>query len=261
MHTLRLIATFFRLGISNELQYRANFFVNLLQTGLSLLVSLAGLALVFDHTDSLGGWSPAELLALVGIYYIVGGVINTFIQPSLELFLQDVRKGTLDFTLTKPVDAQLLVSIRKISIWSLLDVALGVAIIAIALARLAEQISLTQVLGFAFMLATGIVIVYSFWLMLATIAFWFIKIENILVIFQSMYQAGRWPVGIYPPFLRILLTFLVPVAFAVTVPAEALVGRLTPALFVQAIAMAVALFWLSRWFWKVGTRHYSGASA
>ena len=27
---------------------------------------------------------------------------------------------------------------------------------------------------------------------LATFAFWFIKVENILVIFQSMYQAGRW---------------------------------------------------------------------
>jgi hypothetical protein len=69
-------------------------------------------------------------------------------------------------------------------------------------------------------------VIVQFYLMLATCSFWFVRIENMLVIFQSMYEAGRWPVGIYPPWLRFTLTFLVPVAFAVTVPARPH-GRLT----------------------------------
>lgn len=68
-------------------------------------------------------------------------------------------------------------------------------------------------------------IVYSFWLVLATFSFWFIKAENILVIFQSMYSTGKYPVAIYPRWLKMAMTFLVPVAFAVTVPSEALLGR------------------------------------
>ena len=64
------------------------------------------------------------------------------------------------------------------------------------------------------MLLAGGVIVYSFWLILATLSFWFVRVENILVIFQSMYEAGRWPVSLYPGWLRFALTFLVPVAFA-----------------------------------------------
>ena len=85
-------------------------------------------------------------------------------------------------------------------------------------------------------------IVYSFWLILATTAFWFVRIENILVIFQSVYEAGRWPVGIYPAWLRFALTFLVPVAFAITVPAQALAGRLTVPVLLGAWMFAVALF-------------------
>ena len=73
---------------------------------------------------------------------------------------------------------------------------------------------------------------------------------------QSLYEAGRWPVGIYPPRLRYTLTFLVPVAFATTVPAEALAGRLTGETLLGALALAAALLAASRGFWRVGVRHY-----
>ena len=72
----RIIATYFRLGALSELEYRANFFVQILESGLSLLVALGGLAVVFNHTQTLGGWQPAELAALVGIYLLVGGFIG-----------------------------------------------------------------------------------------------------------------------------------------------------------------------------------------
>ena len=76
-----------------------------------------------------------------------------------------------------------------------------------------------------------------------------------------MYQAARWPVGIYPQFLQVLLTFLVPVAFAVTVPAEAIVGQLTGQTLFTTISVAVLLFAIARWFWRLGLSRYSGASA
>lgn len=258
---LKLIRTYFRLGALNELQYRANFWINLLQSALSLLSALAGMGVVFYHTDALAGWQPMELLALLGIYFLMSGFISTFVQPSMERFLTDIRQGTFDFVLTKPRDSQLLMSIRRISIWSLMDVLLGAAVLVVALVRLGRGLSVPQVAAFLLVLLAGAVIVYSFWLMLATIAFWFVKVENILVVFQSMYQAGRWPVSIYPAALRVILTFLVPVAFAVTVPAEAIVGRLTWTTLAAALGLAVAIFAAARAFWLYGVRSYSGASA
>ncbi len=111
------------------------------------------------------------------------------------------------------------------------------------------------------MLVAGAVIIYAFWLILATLAFWFVRVENILVIFQSMYEAGRWPISLYPGWLRYGLTFIVPVAFATTVPAEALTGRLTGQTLLGAVALAVVLFVVSRVFWRFGFRQYSGTSA
>lgn len=261
MKYLRLFAVFFRISVLGEMAYRANFFVQLFQSLVELATALTGLAVVFSHTETLGGWRPDEVLALVGVYFLVGGVIGLVIQPGMEQLIDAVRRGTLDFTLIKPQDAQLLVSIRSIRIWKLFDIGLGFAVLAAALFRLGEHVGTGQAVTFAGMLLCGAVIVYSFWLMLATLSFWFVRVENILVVFQSMYEAGRWPISLYPGWLRFALTFLVPVAFATTVPAEALTGRLDTPTLLGAVVLAAAMLVVSRLLWRLGLRRYSGASA
>ena len=261
MNALRIVATYFRLGLLGELEYRTNFFVQIFESLLGLAISLGGLLVVFTHTDTLAGWLPAHLVALVGIHIFVGGLINLVISPSMERFMESVRKGTLDFMLTKPADAQLLVSAQRFEIWKLVDVGLGLVVIGVALLQLEARIGVGETAVFLVALVAGGVIVYSFWLILATCAFWFVRVENILVIFQSMYSAGRWPVGIYPSWLRFTLTFIVPIAFAVTVPAQGLIGSLTTELLLGALALAAGMLLVSRLFWRYGLRHYSGASA
>lgn len=261
MAYIRLIGLFFKLSILNELQYRVNFFVQIFQSILALIVALGGLLVVFDHTETLNGWTPPELLSVVGVYFLIGGVINTLIQPSMQKLMEDVRQGTLDFTLVKPVETQLIISIRQVQIWKLVDVGIGLVVLGIGLSQQGITVGLAEAAAFLLLLFLGMLIVYSFWLMLATCAFWFVRVDNILVIFQSMYEAGRWPVRIYPAWLQFVLTFLVPVAFAVTVPVEALTGRLTVNTFLAALALTAFMLSASRLFWKVGIRHYSGASA
>ncbi len=261
MKHLRLIATFFRLGALNELQYRANFWFSLFNATISAALALGALGVVFGQTDTLGGWRPAEMLALLAVYFIISGLAGTFVVPSLSLFMADVRDGKLDYTLIKPVDAQLLVTIRRMEIWKLSDLVVGLILLVVALVLLGAAVGIGQASAFGLTLLCGAVIVYSFYLMLATLAFWFIKTENLLVIFGSFYQTGRWPIGIYPQFFRLVLTFLVPIAFAVTVPAQALTGRTEVEVVLGSVGVATLLFAAARWFWGYGTRHYSGASA
>jgi ABC-2 type transport system permease protein len=261
MRSLGLVLLSLRLGVLDALQYRADFVIQLLQSFVGLLTALAGLAVVFGQTDELGGWTQDELVALVGVFLVVRGLIGSVVRPSMERLMEGVRKGTLDFTLTKPADAQLLVSVREVAVWQLVDVALGVVITTIAIVNLGERIGIERAGAFVLVLVAGLAIIYSFLLVLATLAFWLVRLENILVIFGTMYEAGRWPVGIYPPWLQVGLTLVVPVAFAITIPVEALIGRLEPSTMVLAVGLAIAFLVASRAFWKFGLRRYTGASA
>ncbi len=261
MHHLKLIWVFVRIAVMNELAYQGNFFVQALQSLVGLATGLIGLAVVFRHTNALGTWRANDLIALLGVYTLVQGIIGVVIQPSLERFISEVKDGTLDFTLTKPVDAQFLVSFKEVQIWKVFDIVLGLILIVAAMVRMGAEISGPALAGFLVALLAGSLIVYSFFIVLATTVFWFIKVENILVIFQSMYVAGRWPIGIYPRWLKYALTFLVPVAFAVTVPTETLVGRLDAMTLLGAVGLAAVGVGFSRWFWLFGVKSYTGASA
>ncbi len=261
MNALRLFWTFLRIGVMNEVQYRVNFFIQLFQSFLALGTGLAALALVFSYTESLAGWSRAELLAVMGVHILVGGIIKTAIQPNMERLMRDVQQGTLDYALTKPEDAQLLISVRETRIWQLVDVLMGLGVLSYAVSQMQGTLGLAAALAFVAALILGALMIYSVWLMLTTSSFWFTRVDEFTEIFQSMYQTGRWPVGVYPDWMRAGLTFLVPMAFAVTIPAEALTGRLTPQTLLGAAGFTVLLLLLARFVWRLGLKNYTGASA
>jgi ABC-2 type transport system permease protein len=261
MNSLRLFAVFLRVGILGDLAYRANFFIQLFQSLLELVTSLAGLAVVFAYTDRLGDWSANEVLALLGVYFLVGGFIGFFIQPAMEHLIESIRDGSLDYLLIKPEDAQWLASIQAVDAWTLMDMVLGFLVLGVAFARSGVALTGWEAAAFAAMLLSGGIILYSVWILLASLSFWFVRVENILEIFQSMYAAARWPLSLYPGWLRFALTFIIPVAFATTIPVEALTGRLDGASMVGAGILALILLAAARIVWRLGLRRYSGASA
>jgi ABC-2 type transport system permease protein len=256
-----LAARFFRIGALNELQYRANFAIQLFQSVIALVTGLAVLALVFSQTPELNGWSQPELLAVMGVHILMGGLIAALIQPNMVRLMEDIRKGTLDFVLTKPEDAQVLISVREIRIWQVVDGLVGAVVILVAVTQLQTSVGLLQALAFGLAFVLGGLTIYCFWLILTVGAFWVIRMDQIVELFEGVYQSGRWPVTIYPGWLRVSLTFLVPIAFAVTVPAQALTGRLTPDTFLLATGFTLALLAFTRWWWRFGLKHYAGASS
>jgi ABC-2 type transport system permease protein len=258
---VRLLWLSLRLGVLHELEYRANFLVQLLTSAINVAAMLALLGAIGRHAETLAGWRPAELLALWGVFHVLTGLIGAVVLPSLQRLIEEVRDGGLDFVLTKPEDAQLLASVRRVEVWRLLDVALGLVFLGVGIVQLGGRVGPGQVVAFVVALAAGAAIAYSCCLAMATLAFWSPRVENALILFLSFWETGRWPVAIYPGWLRGLLTFLVPVALATTVPVEALTGRLDGGGLVGAVGLAAALLLGTRRLWQVGLRRYAGASA
>lgn len=257
----KLPLVFLRVGVLKELQYRINFFLQLLQSLISLFVGLFVLALVFEYTPNLDGWSNAELLAVMGVYTLMGGILRASIQPNMLRLMDEIQQGTLDFALAKPVDSQVIISVRELQIWQLVDVIVGTIVFGWAITEMKESIGIEQSLIFVGLLMCGTLMIYAFWLILTTGAFWVVRMDQISELFSGIYTAGRWPVGIYPDWLRTGLTFIVPIAFAVTVPSEAITGRLTLSTMILTVILTILLLIISRWFFRFGLRKYSGASS
>ena len=257
---LRLLAALWRLNVAEELQYRANFVASVLGTVFYMATALITLSLFFRHTSQLGGWDYWEIVVLLGVFNALTGVIEAVLRPGIGQLAGEVKSGELDLVLVKPVDAQGFVSFRRLDIWRFTDVVLGLALAGYALFRLHHVPSISQLVAFALTLMAAAVVVYAIWVLLMSLAFWFVTVENIAVLFDSIFEGARYPVSAYPGALRFLFVYLIPIAWTTTIPASALTGRLRPELALVAALVAALMFALARFAWRVALRRYAGAS-
>ncbi len=258
---LRLLRLFASTELQFALEYRANLALEIMQMVVVIGTSVAAGLVLFSYTEAMNGWSLEQMLVLLGVFYIVQGVEELVLQPSFQRFMEHVRMGTLDFVLLKPVSSQFMVSFRYFQTVQVLQILLGFALTGLGVARLASALTPASVLGFALTLACGFVLVYALLLVLSTLAFWFVRVDNLLAVFWAFIDAGRFPIDIYPGWLRLTLSTVVPIGIAVTVPAKAIVGSLDLPTLAGIVAATLVAWWVSRAFWKRGLRSYTGASA
>src|SRR5690606_11358383 len=107
--------------------------------------------------------------------------------------VEHIRKGTLDFILLKPADAQFLVSTARFEVWKGADVIGGLVLLAWALIEMRHVPSAGAVVGTLALLVGAVAILYSLWILVVSLAFFVVKIDNLSYLFASIYDAARWP--------------------------------------------------------------------
>ncbi len=261
MRYLRLLSLFARTEFQFAAEYRANLALDIFEEVLVVVTSLIAVLILFSHTGVVNGWTQAQMIVLLGVYYLIQGLNSVIFDQSFERFMEHVRLGTLDFILIKPVNSQFVISVRHVQLQQLAQAVLGLVLVGVGVAQVGKSLGVSELLAFLVTLIGGVSLVYCLLLVLCTLAFWFVRVENLLVIFWSFMDAGRFPVDVYPGWLRITLSTVVPIGIAVTVPAQAAAGRLDLPGFVAMVLGSLAVWLFASWFWRYGLRHYTGASA
>jgi ABC-2 type transport system permease protein len=261
MNTLKLLSAFLKVNIQMSLAYRADTVVNILLNLMWLGWELLSLSIIFNNTETIGGWDFGELIALLGVFRLVHTLMIALIWPNTEKFNQSIRDGSMDYTLLQPVNSMFLVTFSRITIWRAWDLILATVLIVIGVNLAGDTVTMPSILTFLLLTISGAIVIYSLWIVLIALTFWFTKFDNNVTILQALMDAGRYPVTVYPVWLRILVTFVVPVAVATTIPLQGLRGDLTFGRSLIFIAIGIASFLIASQVWKRGLKQYSGASS
>ncbi|MBN2387982.1 MAG: ABC-2 family transporter protein [Anaerolineales bacterium] len=263
MRTFRLIGQFMRASFQEEAASRTNFFVNLLHSILNLGTGVLGVVVLFGQIDEVQGWNLASTLALLGVYLIVSALRGLFIGPGLDALAGmdgKIWSGTFDFTILRPLNTQFLVSVHKWRLFAILDLGLGLGVLGAAVARLGVSLSAGQVVAFLLALFAGVLTLYAILLAFAALVFWSPGVLFTWV-FDAFFQMARYPVGMYPGWLRLVLTWVIPVGIITTVPAQALSGSLTPGMLFGGLGLAALLVVGASLLFRRGLRRYASASS
>jgi ABC-2 type transport system permease protein len=255
----RVLRLFWGTAIAAELEYRTNFILATLTSLGGMAGSLFGLFLFYQTGYTFEGWSWEEALIVLGLFTLLQGFSSTFLAPNLNQIVKQVQQGTLDFVLLKPISSQFWLSARTVSPWGLPDLLFGLILIGYAGTKLGVQ-PIAYLLS-AVPLLFGLISLYSLWFMLGATSIWFVKIYNVTEVLRGLLEAGRYPMAAYPVAYRFFFTFVIPVAFLTTIPAETLLNRIQFAWIAGAGGLAIALLWVARSFWKFALRFYTSASS
>jgi ABC-2 type transport system permease protein len=261
VYYFRLLSTFLKINIQMSLAYRTDTVVNILLNLMWLGWELLGLSIIFNNTDTLGGWGIGELIALLGVFRLVNTFMAALIWPNTERFNQSVRDGSLDYSLLMPVSSMFLVTFSRISVWRIWDLVLAMILIVTGIRMSGDITTVGSIFAFILLTISGTIVIYSLWIVLVALTFWFTKFDNNVTILQALLDAGRYPVTVYPVWLQIVVTYLVPIAVATTVPLQALRGELYGARILVFLGVAVASFLVASLVWKLGVKKYNGASS
>ena len=261
MHLLKLISTFFKINVQMALAYRADTVVNILLNLMWLGWELLGLNIIFSNTTSLGGWGIGELIALLGVFRLINTLMVALIWPNTEKFNQSIRDGSLDYTLLQPAPSLFLVTFSRITVWRIWDLLLAITLIVVGVNMAGDVTTPLTILTFILLTVSGAIVIYSLWIVLIAFTFWFTKFDNNVTILQALLDSGRYPVTVYPVWLRIIVTYIIPIALATTVPLQGLRGELVPERILLFVAVSIVSAWIASLVWKAGIKRYSGASS
>lgn len=263
---LRLYAAFVRNCLRFAAEFRANFWANIITNFGWMLSLVILLSIIYHNTKSVAGWSEPQMFVLFGTYTVLRGISNMLFYGNLSQLPTFIRMGTMDYILTKPVNSQFYVSMRYLEFEDIGQSVGGVFVILYGVMGLHTAAPhFWTVAAFVVMLLASMVIFYSLTMLLMTLSFWLIRLDNLMVLSDTVFQIARTPIdifGAFGPLPRFLLTYVLPLAFIATMPVKVLFERLDPAVTAgSAVGIAALCFICSALFWRYATRAYSSASS
>jgi len=263
MHYLKLIGSFIKVSTQADLAYRTNFFIQIFNSMLNLLTGVLSLTVIFNQVTEIRGWDLASSLGLLGVYLLLGALRGLFISPSLESVAGmdgEIWQGTFDFTMLRPVDKQFLISFRHWRIFALFDLILALGVLGTAVHLMGTSLSVGVIVSFLITLLAGIGLLYAALLAFSALVFWNSGFLFTWII-NDLFQLARYPVGLYPGWLRLILTWIIPVGMMTTVPAQALAGTLSPAMLMLSVLLSLGALIGTSWLFRRGLTKYASASS
>ncbi len=251
-----LLKLLIKVSLFKAMTYRMDIIFGLLSSIIWLGVPIIFFKVVYLNVDQIAGWTFNETILLVGVYTLIDGLMMACLVSSMPSLEHDIREGTLDTILLKPINSQLYYLLHSVDFTQLLNSILGLIVIIYAVRNL--YFSLFQIVCFIISCLFGCVLYYSLWFLWTISTFWFPTNFGRSDLFLSMIQISRYPSSIYKGVGQILFNFILPFGMIAAPAAIVLLRKNFMILLIQLIVVIIFIA-LDVIFWKLGIRKYDGA--
>lgn len=262
MLALPQYASLYWLFVKNRLkilmEYRVNFLIGAVSTVFVQAAGLLAIWVIMEQIPNLDGWTLSEILLIYGLITLSKSINHMFADNLWTLGRDYVRTGSFDRFLVRPIDPLFHLLADRFCHDGIGNFLVGLVLVIIAAAQLDIAWTPFHVIYLMLMVLSGGFIFIALNLMTSVSGFWLMDSVPVTRVVFEMHEFAKYPLTIYPRFIGVFLTALIPYGFASFFPATFLMGRGTnPALAWGAPLMAAMLMVIALQVWRFGLRHYS----
>lgn len=260
-HYLSTLISLFSVSIKSYLEHRWNALGSLINSSVSLLLVILFIEIIFSRTPEIKNWTKYEVLMLIGVYRVVAALFSTFFLNSINRMTSYIHRGDLDLFLTKPINSQFLLSFRHIKPFELLNTFPGLILVVYASNYLYSVNGFINGWLLLIGLIPGLIILYSLYYLLATLTIWLKRFSALNELYYVIREPLSIPIDIFGGGVSFALTFVIPMAFIITIPVRVFLEK-SPTYFIfVGIMIASLLLYFSDKFWNFALKHYTSASS
>jgi len=256
---LRLIA----IQMRAQLQYRTAFLLEVSAAGVTLFLFFVSIAFVLQRFGAIGGWTLGEIAFLWGTVEFAFGLMDMIFSGfDPASFGKQVRQGTFDQLLLRPVNITVQVLGSDFVLRRLGRILQGAIILGIALALADIHWTVGKALYLPLVIAGLVCFFGGLFMIGATISFWTVEsLEAINILTYGGSEMMAYPMHIYPDWLRRTFTYIVPAIFLNYYPALYFLEKpdplgLPPLFSFVAPLVGVGVLGVALLFWRFGIQHY-----
>ena len=264
----RVLAAFFRNALVREMSFRGNFFITLITRGFWFAVQIMLFDLIYRRVPQINDWSRAEYFGFMATGMLVNSIVEACFMPNCARFSELIRTGDLDFVLLKPIDTQFLVSLEKLELSMVSQMAFALGLLGSSGVLAGRPVEAVAVILYLLLVAAAVTFFYSLMIGLASLSIFFGRNQGLLDFWFYVTIFARYPSSIYSgsptgEVVRFVFSYVLPILLVVTVPARVLLGKTLGPSWLVAITLLAAgtTFVAARAVFLGSLRHYRSASS
>lgn len=250
-----------RYSITRTLMFRFDFFLWALVEIFWMSVNLLLISVIYEHTDSIAGWTKYEMLLLVGTSLLVQRFLMGFFWSSLFEMGRNIKSGAFDFFLAQPGNILFMSSTRKLDLDGLMNSFVAMGVVAYSAHKLGLHPSVLDLLLYAAMIVCGLIIHYSMLVLTISLAFWLTSAQGIEGSYFTLSEFSRLPREAFRGLASLLFVWLLPVVVVSNAPARVLLQGFQPTWVLGLLGATAAWFAAAIFVFHRGLRRYASASS
>ncbi len=260
-HYFRIWLASARYSIVRTMMFRFDFFLWAMVELFWMSVNLLLVSVIYEHTDSIAGWTKYEMMLLVGTAMLIQRFLMGFFWSSIFEMSRNIRSGNFDFFLAQPGNLMFMATTRKLDLDGLANSFIAAGVVIYSAHRLHLHPTAGGLAGYALMVFCGLVIHYSILVMSMSLAFWITSAQGVEGSYFTLTEFSRLPREAFRGFASLLFVWLLPVVVVSNAPARMLLRGFEPRWMLGLVAATVVWFAAAVFVFHRGLRRYSSASS